>query len=165
VEDEALVVSLLVLDPVREGMTCSAGLAATVEEGTRMDQRDASRNNDPCALVDGGVGAPLTELGRALGRTVRQPRRVRRAIGAGAMVLAVASALIAGPGFAHAASPDSATAVIQSRMTGCLTPGSTIDKIAVGDKPAERCSPGQREVTIDTPTRPASATILPSWFL
>ena len=46
-------------------------------------------------------------------------------------------------------------------LTGCLTVGKTVDKIAVGDKPSTRCLSGQMQVTIATVTAANPYSLVP----
>src|SRR3954468_12307222 len=46
-------------------------------------------------------------------------------------------------------------------LTGCLTVGKTVDKIAVGDKPSTGCLSGQKQVTIATVTATNPYNIVP----
>ena len=46
-------------------------------------------------------------------------------------------------------------------LTGCLTVGKTVDKIAVGDKPSAGCLSGQKKVTIATVTAANPYNIVP----
>src|SRR3954463_3834033 len=46
-------------------------------------------------------------------------------------------------------------------LTGCLTVGKTVDKIAVGDKPSISCLSGQKQVTIATVTAANPYNIVP----
>src|SRR4051812_41864683 len=46
-------------------------------------------------------------------------------------------------------------------LTGCLTVGKTVDKIAVGDKPSAGCLSGQKQVTIATVTAANPYNLVP----
>src|SRR3954452_6966886 len=46
-------------------------------------------------------------------------------------------------------------------LTGCLTVGKTVDKIAVGDKPSTHCLSGQTQVTIATVTAANAYSLVP----
>jgi hypothetical protein len=76
--------------------------------------------------------------------------------------LAVAATiLVAVPGLGNATAPNANTAVVQNHLTGCLTIGSTIDKIAIGDKPARPCAVSQIKVTISTAVTSTPYTLVP----
>ncbi len=50
---------------------------------------------------------------------------------------------------------------LADHLTGCLTVGKTVDKIAVGDKPSISCLSGQKKVTIATVTATNPYNIVP----
>src|SRR3954447_8408944 len=54
-----------------------------------------------------------------------------------------------------------AVPVLADHLTGCLTVGKTVDKIAVGDKPSISCLSGQKKVTIATATAANPYNLVP----
>src|SRR3954465_10540180 len=54
-----------------------------------------------------------------------------------------------------------AVPALADHLTGCLTVGKTVGKIAVGDKPSTGCLSGQKQVTIATVTAANPYNIVP----